>query len=233
MKAMFGLRFDDFRRVFYIVGLLVLLLAPATIDAQVAGGLIAGRVTDGSGAVIPNAQVVIRNTGTGGGANLLTNEEGVYRAPNLLPGQYEITASAQGFTMSMQTGVTLTVGAELTIDLRLSPGGVGESVNVTSEAPQVDTATPTLGAVVAAQTIVELPLNGRDWTTLAALQPGISSIRPQAPSGSTTARGNRGYGDELTVAGHRPQENNYRIDGVSVNDYSNGAPGSAGGLNLG
>jgi hypothetical protein len=233
MKERFGKRFDNFHKVFYFMGLLIVLLAHATINAQVAGGLIAGRVTDNSGAVIPGAQVVIRNTGTGFTTNLLTNEEGVYRAPNLLPGQYEISASAQSFAKSMQTGVTLTVGGELTIDLRLNPGGVGESVNVTSEAPQVDTATPTLGAVVAAQTIVELPLNGRDWTTLATLQPGISSIRPQAPSGSTTARGNRGYGDELTVAGHRPQENNYRIDGVSINDYSNGAPGSAGGLNLG
>jgi hypothetical protein len=214
-----------------LVAGLVLPLAPAA--AQVAGGVIAGRVTDSSGAVLPNAQVTIKNLGTGVATQLVANEEGVYRAPNLLPGQYEITASAPSFASVVQKGISLSVGAELAIDLRLNPGGVGESVTVSGEAPSIDTTTPTLGAVVNERTIVELPLNGRDWTTLATLQPGITSIRPQAPSGSTTARGNRGYGDELTVAGHRPQENNYRIDGVSINDYSNGAPGSAGGLNLG
>jgi hypothetical protein len=121
----------------------------------------------------------------------------------------------------------------LVVDLRLAPGGVQETVSVTTETPSVDTSTPTLSAVVGGETLRELPLNGRDWTNLATLQPGIASVRAQAPSGVTTARGNRGYGDELAVAGHRPQENNYRLDGVSINDYSNGAPGSAGGINLG
>ncbi|MDQ2920467.1 MAG: TonB-dependent receptor, partial [Acidobacteriota bacterium] len=107
------------------------------------------------------------------------------------------------------------------------------SVTVSNEPPVVDTTTPTISAVVTERTIVELPLNGRDWTSLATLQPGISSIRTQFASGGTASRGNRGYGDELTITGHRPQENNYRIDGVSINDYTNGAPGSAGGVNLG
>jgi hypothetical protein len=200
---------------------------------QVAGGTIQGTVVDSSRAVLPGVTVLIRNTGTGINTELVTNESGVYRAPNLRPGQYDVTASLAGFSTAAQKGVELSVGGDVTIDLRMAPAGVQESINVTGQAPTVDTTTATLSAVVRERTIVELPLNGRDWTSLATLQPGISSIRTQAVNGVTASRGNRGYGDELSITGHRPQENNYRIDGVSINDYSNAAPGSAGGVNLG
>jgi hypothetical protein len=223
----------NFLKFTHIVGFLIILLVPFTVGAQVAGGSISGKVTDSTGALLPGAQVVIRNTATGVTTDLVANEDGMYRASNLLPGQYEITTSAPNFTTFLQKGVELTVGADLTIDLKLTPGGVGASVVVSDDPPLVDTSTPTLGGIVNERTIVELPLNGRDWTSLATLQPGISSIRTQYASGGTSSRGNRGYGDELTIAGHRPQENNYRIDGVSINDYTNGAPGSAGGVNLG
>src|SRR6266566_4670282 len=219
--------------IFSIVGILIVLMLPLAVDAQVSGGSIAGRVTDSNGAVLPGAQVAIRNTTTGVTTQLVANDEGAYRASNLLPGDYEITASAANFTSFLQKGVVLTVGADLTIDLKLTAGAVTASILVSDEAPTVDTTTPTISAVVTERTIVELPLNGRDWTTLATLQPGISSIRTQYASGGTSSRGNRGFGDELSITGHRPQENNYRIDGVSINDYTNGAPGSAGGVNLG
>ncbi|MDQ2746049.1 MAG: TonB-dependent receptor, partial [Acidobacteriota bacterium] len=221
------------RKFACVLGFLILLMIPCAVNAQVAGGVISGKVLDSSEAVIPGAQVSIRNTATGVTTQLVANEEGVYRAPNLLPGDYEITASAANFASFLQKGIALTVGADLTIDLNLSAGGVGATVTVSNDAPAVDTTTPTISAVVTERTIVELPLNGRDWTSLATLQPGISSIRTQYASGGTASRGNRGYGDELTITGHRPQENNYRIDGVSINDYTNGAPGSAGGVNLG
>jgi len=225
--------FVNFYKFTHVLGLLVILLIPFTVSAQVSGGTISGKVTDSTGALIPGAQVAIRNTATGVTTSLVANEEAIYRASNLLAGDYEITASAPNFTSFMQKGVTLTVGADLTIDLKLTAGAVTASIMVSDEAPTVDTTTPTIGAVVTERTIVELPLNGRDWTSLATLQPGISSIRTQYASGGTASRGNRGYGDELTITGHRPQENNYRIDGVSINDYTNGAPGSAGGVNLG
>src|SRR5436309_13980189 len=110
-----------------IVGLLIILLTPLAISAQVAGGAISGKVSDGNGAVLPGAQVAIRNTATGVTTQLSANDEGVYRAPNLLPGQYQITGSAANFT-SLQRDITLTVGADLTIDLKLTPGAVGASV---------------------------------------------------------------------------------------------------------
>ena len=216
-----------------VLGFLVVLLIPVAVSAQVSGGTLSGKVTDSTGALIPGAQVAIRNTATGITTSLVANEEGIYRASNLLAGDYEITASAPNFNSFLQKGVTLTVGGDVTIDLKLAAGAVTASVLVSDQAPAVDTTTPTISAVVSERTIVELPLNGRDWTSLATLQPGISSIRTQYASGGTASRGNRGYGDELTITGHRPQENNYRIDGVSINDYTNGAPGSAGGVNLG
>jgi hypothetical protein len=223
----------NFCKFTHVLGLLVILLIPFAVSAQVSGGTISGQVTDSTGALIPGAQVAIRNTATAVTTSLVANQEGVYRAPNLLPGDYEITASAPNFTSFLQKGVTLTVGADLTIDLKLTAGAVTASIIVSDEAPTVDTTTPTISAVVSERTIVELPLNGRDWTSLATLQPGISSVRTQAVVGTTSSRGNRGFGDELSITGHRPQENNYRIDGVSINDYTNGAPGSAGGVNLG
>src|SRR6267142_2357584 len=228
---MLSLNFCKFTQV---LGLFVILLIPvAAVSAQVSGGTVSGKVTDSTGALIPGAQVAIRNTATGVTTSLVANEEGIYRASNLLAGEYEITASAPNFTSFLKKGAMLTVGADLTIDLKLTAGAVTATIMISDEAPAVDTTTPTLGAVVTERTIVELPLNGRDWTSLATLQPGISSIRTQYASGGTASRGNRGYGDELTITGHRPQENNYRIDGVSINDYTNGAPGSAGGVNLG
>src|SRR6266851_3236173 len=208
-------------------------LSASPARAQVAGGTIRGTVADTSGGVLPGAHVVILNTATGISSDLVTNETGAYGAPNLLPGPYDITASLPSFSTAVRKGVAVTVGSDLTIDFKLAPGVVQETVTVASTAPIVDASTPTLSAVVKERTIVELPLNGRDWTTLATLQPGISSIRTQAVNGVTASRGNRGYGDELSITGHRPQENNYRIDGVSINDYTNGAPGSAGGVNLG
>ncbi len=159
-----------------ILGLFVILMLPLLAHAQVAGGSISGKVTDSNGALLPGAQVAIRNTATGVTTQLVANEEGVYRAPNLLPGDYEITASAANFTSFLQKGVILTVGADLTIDLKLTAGAITASILVSDEAPMVDTTTPTISAVVTERTIVELPLNGRDWTTLATLQPGISSV---------------------------------------------------------
>src|SRR6266480_2742326 len=114
----------NFCKLAQIVGLLIILLVPVAISAQVAGGSISGRVTDSTGAVLPGAEVAIKNTATGVSSHLVANEEGVYRAPNLLPGQYQITGSAANFT-SLQRDITLTVGADLTIDLKLTPGAVG------------------------------------------------------------------------------------------------------------
>jgi hypothetical protein len=214
------------------VTLLTVLLS-YQVYAQVAGATLSGVISDNSGAVIPNTQISIRNVATGVVREVLSNASGFYTAPNLLPGTYDVTASATGFATAVQKGITLTVGGEQTLNLTLGVGKVTESVEVSAAPPAVQLASSTISANVDATTIRELPLNGRDWTQLATLEPGVISTRAQASTGSSSNRGNRGFGNQLSAGGHRPYENTYRVDGININDYSNGAPGSALGVNLG
>jgi Carboxypeptidase regulatory-like domain/TonB dependent receptor len=201
--------------------------------AQVSGATLSGLVTDESGAGIANAKVSVKNVGTAEMREVPTNGDGFYSAPNLLPGKYEVSVRAQGFGTVVQKGVTLTVGAEQALNISLKPGQIKELVEVTSALPDVQTTSSTISATVDSATVRELPLNGRDWTSLAALEPGVSSIETQVGTGFSANKGNRGFGNQLSNGGHRANENTYRINGVSINDYSNGAPGGASGLNLG
>src|SRR6266851_2491375 len=203
------------------------------VQAQVAGGAISGTVSDTSGRVIAGAQVSITKVDTGVSRTTSTNEDGTYSAPNLLPGNYELTLSATGFKTEVRRGVAVTVGSAAVLDLTLQIGRAIETIQVTGEAPAVQLSTSGISAVVNATTVRELPLNGRSWTDLATLQPGVNAIQTQPTFAAGTDRGNRGFGQQLTISGARPQQNNYRLDGVSLNDYSNGAPGSVLGGSLG
>src|SRR5216684_6172423 len=217
------------------VGLLVLLLfcAAANVHAQVAGGSISGTISDTSGRVINNVQITITNVATGVAREATTNDEGFYSAPNLLPGTYEAKFAAKGFRTEARKGIELTVGASVGLDQVLGVGSTFETITVQSEVPAVQLTTSDISAVVNGTTVRELPLNGRSWTDLAQLQPGVSAIHTQPDFSAGTDRGNRGFGQQLTISGARPQQNNYRLDGVSLNDYANGAPGSVLGGNLG
>jgi len=203
------------------------------VQAQVAGGTITGTVVDSSGGVIPNASVSITNVATGINRTVNTNEDGLYIAPNLLPASYELTFTAPGFRTDVRTGIELTVGATVSLNMTMQVGTAKETVQVQTEAPLVELATSDISAVVNATTVRELPLNGRSWTDLATLQPGVNRILTQPDFAAGTDRGNRGFGQQLTISGARPQQNNYRLDGVSLNDYANGAPGSVLGGSLG
>ena len=215
-------------------GLVILFFLSAnSVHAQVVGATLSGTVRDTSGAAIPNAQVSVKNTATGNTREVTTDSAGFYSAPNLIPGAYEINYTAKGFKTQISNGVTLTVGAQQVLNADLSVGEISQKVVVTGEVPIVELSSSTITGQVSATTVRELPLNGRSWTDLAALSPGVSTIQTQ-PSFSTGAdRGNRGFGQQLTISGARPQQNNYRLDGVSLNDYANGAPGSVMGGNLG
>jgi hypothetical protein len=210
------------------------ILSCVPVDAQVAGGTLSGTITDPSDKTIPQAQVSITNVATGITTTVTTNSDGFFSAPNLLPGEYEITVSAKGFNTEARKGISLTVGAQQVFNLTLHIGSAAKTViEVTTEAPAVQLTSSEISAVVNATTVRELPLNGRSWTDLAALQPGVDSIQTQPGFQVGADRGNRGFGLQLTISGARPQQNNYRLDGVSLNDYANGAPGSVLGGNLG
>lgn len=216
-----------------VLALSLNLFCPAPSEAQVAGATLSGEITDPSGASIANASVSIRNVGTGEVREVQSNGDGFYSAPNLLPGSYEVSASAEGFSKIVQRDITLNVGAQQSLSLSLKPGKVTEVINVTDVPPDIQTSTTAITSTVDSRTVRELPLNGRDWTSLATLEPGVASIPNQATASFNANKGNRGFGNQLTDSGHRPNENSYRLNGISINDYTNAAPGGATGLNLG
>src|SRR5580700_366998 len=221
------------RGVFVCSFLVLALLVSPPANPQVTGGTLSGTVSDSSGGGIPQAQLVIKNVATGVERTVASNDDGFYIAVNLLPGSYQMTASAKDFNTEVISGITMSVGGQQTFNVVLHVGTVANRVEVTGEDPAVQLASSEISAVVDATTVRELPLNGRSWTDLAALQPGVNMIETQPSFASGSNRGNRGFGQQLTISGARPQQNNYRLDGVSMNDYANGAPGSVLGGNLG
>jgi Carboxypeptidase regulatory-like domain/TonB dependent receptor-like, beta-barrel len=209
------------------------------VFAQVVGATLTGSVEDSSGGPIPDAQITITNTQTGVKWTVSTNSAGLFAATNLTPGNYEVSASAHGFSKAVQSGVNLTVGSQQSLKFSMRVGSLSTTVRVSGQAPLIQLESSTLGGEVNQSTVRELPLNGRDWTQLAVLEPGVisdASIQPNATGSNGIggfARGLRGYGAQLSITGGRPQQNNYRIDGISVNDYANGGPGSVLGATLG
>ena len=226
------MRFDKLK-AFAVALVLVVMLVAIPVRAQVSGATLSGVVTDPSNSPVPGATLSIKSAGTGIARDVTTDADGFYSAPNLPPGAYEITTSAAGFSTQVQTGVTLTVGAQQTLNFTLKVGQVSEKIEVSSEVSQVELTSSTISETVNSTTVRELPLNGRDWTSLAVLQPGVIGIRTQIGTTGSVNRGNRGFGNQLSVAGHRPTENNYRVNGITVNDYTNGSPGSVQGAQLG
>jgi hypothetical protein len=210
-----------------------LLMWTAPAAAQVSGATLSGLVTDEQGGPVASATISIKNTGTGTAREASTNSDGIYSAPNLLPGNYELTVTATGFQTLVQKGVTLSVGGQQALNIVLKVGSLSQTVEVNAAIPDIQTTTSTVSATVDSTTMRELPLNGRDWTSLATLEPGVSSIPNQVGTGFSANKGNRGFGNQLSNDGHRANENTYRVNGISINDYSNGSPGGASGLNLG
>ena len=227
-----GLLAKELRTFAAILLLLFLNLIP--VEAQEAGGTIVGTVTDQSGAALPNASVTIRNIATKVEHNLTTNADGLYIAPNLIPGTYEITVTAPGFATAVVQEAELLAAERREVNVAMKLGQVSEKVSVTSsEISDVQLASSEVRGVVDSHTVNELPLNGRDWTSLTLLEPGVAQVRTQKALGVSNDRPNRGLGTDVTIGGNRPQGNNYQLDGVSINDYSSGAPGSITGGVLG
>src|SRR5438094_667670 len=132
--------------------------------AQVSGARLSGTVTDPSGAVVPKAEISIKGVATGVTREVVTDNAGFYSVPNLLPGSYEVSVTAPGFSTLVRTSITLTVGAQQLLDISLLVGQVSQTVKVDAEAPTVELTSSTLSAQVNATTVRELPLNGRSWT---------------------------------------------------------------------
>ena len=219
--------------VIVAVALMLSFIAVLPTYAQVAGATLSGTVADESGSVIPNAKVAIQNVATAVTREAPTDSAGFYSVTNLEPGIYDVTVTAPGFSTFEHKGITLTVGAKQALDISMRVGQVTQKVEVTGAAPAVDLTSSAISNVIDENTVKELPLNGRDWTQLATLLPGVHAINTQSSIESHSSRSRRGWGNQLTDVGHRPTENNFRVDGVSINDVSNSGPGSVLGVNLG
>ena len=196
--------------------------------AQVATGSITGVVQDETGGVVPGAAVTVRNTDTGISRALTTDAQGRYQALNLNPGNYEVEGQSTGFQTELRRGIQITVGRQAVVNLSMRVGAVTESVEVTGEAPLIETRTSTLGALVGQQTIESMPLNGRSWDQLALLQTGITVYG----GGSGKSFGDS-TGTKFSVAGSRSYSNSFLLDGTDINGHGNSTPGGAAGTNLG
>jgi Carboxypeptidase regulatory-like domain/TonB-dependent Receptor Plug Domain len=201
--------------------------------AQSPNASVTGQVADPSKAILAGAHILAVNVSTNIRYEATTNGAGEYNLPNLLPGTYRMEAQMTGFKAVVKPNVVLHVQDAAEINFELAIGSASESVTVEGGEPLVQLATSDLGTVVTSKVIRELPLNGRSWTDLATLQPGVVAIETQASYSAAADRGNRGFGSQLSISGGRVRQNSYLIDGVNVNDYSNGGPGSVLGGTLG
>jgi hypothetical protein len=212
-----------------VAAALVLLLVPTFVPPATAqtAATIAGVVTDGSGAVLPGVTVTVRNTGTGLTRSAVTGVEGRYVVPSLQPGSYEVRAELDGFTPHVRRDLHLAVAETQALNIVLQVGGVAIEEVVVGQVPLVNTSTSELSYLVNAQAIEQLPLNGRNYTDLAFLQPGVNAF-PHRDGGSVVA-----HGLGMSVNGQDPRSNVYLLDGTLQNDVTNGPAGSAAGTALG
>jgi carboxypeptidase family protein/TonB-dependent receptor-like protein len=201
-----------------------LLLTARAANAQITTGTISGAVKDATGAVLPGATVTVVNEETGSSRTLQSDAAGRYIAPSLNPAHYQVTATAAGFQKLVRNGIELTVGQQAVVNLELQVGAVTQSVEVTAEAPLVDTIGGTLGGTIDSSKITELPLNGRDLAQLITLQTGVVNYNAGSSDGG---------GKVLVVSGGRQTTNVFYMDGISIESYAQKTPTGVSGNFLG
>jgi hypothetical protein len=190
------------------------LLLPTLLPAQGASGRILGRVADPTGAVLSAAKITLTNEATGISRDARTNDSGDYSFVDVAPGTYTVQFELAGFKKNVQKSVTVDVNQVVTLNSTLQIGGSQETVEVTSEAPQVDTTSTQLGAVINDRSVNELPLNTRDTYQFLQLQPGVQS---QLGSSGSLFAGSDDPGS-VSVNGGRTRANNFSVNGGDAND---------------
>lgn len=192
---------------------LVVMISPVILRAQ-ATGTMSGYVRDSSGAVVPQVNVTVTQVQHNSVLHTQTNTEGFYNFPALDPGEYTLVVEKEGFQRTVQTGLALSVGQNLRVDATLTVGTVTQEVNVTGQAPLVDTTSGTVSGLVDDRRIVDLPLNGRNIMSLAQIVPGVLNVR--APESLSGARS----GPMMNTNGGRQNMNLYTFDGSFFNNPS-------------
>lgn len=197
-------------------------LLPLPLLAQSDAGQVVGTVSDASGAILVGATVTLTNSDTGVSLSATTGAKGDFAFPAVPRGNYTATATSSGFAQESQS-FTLNVLQAQTLLFHLRPGAVTTSVHVTDAAPLLDVTNATVSDTIQGEQVTELPLNGRNFTNLAMLSPGVT--RGQYGDNASGVGGNTEtyrYGDSggasLSINGLRPQANNYILDGIDNND---------------
>ena len=190
---------------------LVVVFACGVSHAQASN--LTGKTTDAAGKPIANARVRVESVQTHQLISTRTAKDGTFVVSNLAAGVYQVAVTASGFSDVHQM-ITIKSGQVANIDVRLVSSSVAGSKSERKESNSTN--------------ISDLPLNGRSASDVATLEPGVATARTQ-----TSGEAQRGFGTQMTISGSRPRQNDSRLDGISVNDYSNGPPGSALGVNLG
>src|SRR5215831_19409930 len=200
-------------RIYLLAGaaLLTVLLSAPVAFSQVFGR-ISGTAKDPSSSVVPGVSVAATCTETGIKSTTLTDAQGFYAFPSLAVGHYDVRASAPGFKDFAVTGLTLDVNSALLVDISLSLGSQAEHISVEAAALQVETTSTQMGEVVSGDSITSIPLNGRSYLGLLALQPAV------APYSGTYNGGNGGY----SVSGNREVANGFYVNGGNVKEGNNG-----------
>ena len=183
--------------------LLIVGFAPSVLAQS---GTISGTISDSTGAVIPGAQVSIRDVKTDASRSTTTNTQGFYEFLAVKPSVYDLSVEVKGFEKAVKRQINVVVGLESHLDIALKPGSVTETVEVKGEVPLIEPEKTNVSYSVELQQIQNLPLLGRDFTTLALLTPGVTSQAPGTQAGN------------INVSGMRSQSNNWTLDGVSNND---------------
>jgi len=190
---------------------LVVVGAALTLHAQQITASIQGSISDPSGAVVQDATVTARQAETGLARATITSHDGSYLLVELPVGHYQLEVMAKGFQKYLRDGITLNVNQSATIPIRLTVGAETQQVEVTGDAQLIQTTTSSLGLVVSEQELLDLPLDGRNFSQLGLLQPGVVPLTP----GLKQAGGSLRDGQAYSVNGQRPESNNFLIDGAN------------------
>ena len=189
-------------------------LSPTLLSAQGTSGRILGRVADPSGATLANVKVTLVNEGTSVSRDSKTNESGDYDFVEVPVGTYRLEFDLTGFKKNVRRGVSLDINQVITLNLTMQVGAAQEVVDVTSQAPLVETTSTQLGAVVGERSVTELPLNSRDTYQFLQLQPGVMST---VGTGNQIVYGSDKSGS-VSVNGGRGRSNNFSVNGGDAND---------------
>jgi Carboxypeptidase regulatory-like domain len=207
MKHTIALLEARLRLVFLMLGVVL-----SSFGQSGATGTIVGTVSDSSGALVQGAAITVTNTATNVDQQTVSTSSGTYSVPSLMPGSYRVAVTARGFSRGVVTGIDLAVGKQVTVDIQLKPGAVSESVNVAASAIALDTANAAVGQVITEKQVMDLPLNGRNFTQLLLL--GAGAVQNSGEQGIYRANA----GNALTIQGARPDSNQYMLDGITIND---------------